>query len=387
MSVFSYTMEWGSTQYREHRYGTPVEKLGRDASDAVRIYYTPWGLRRQAGIDFLGKCVPTEVTTGGKKYLYPSRVVPHYHPEYLVKPFSGFATTDIKVPYLWASGLSHEPVFPDGSSPKMGITDSQGGAAGRFIESQMTVQYASAPFYILNDDDLETINDAATLSTFPAPGNNEASLMRYVSMKLVSSPKYQTLPTRDGLKWAWDQTGVTINAWVVLSEGDLLIKWYDVHPDLFDRPTVDALCNHCNDDWFGHPENPFGGSFPKGTLVFIAPDVEWFRRATGELYLDITYRFRYFPRGANYLFRADVMCGDGAAANLAVGGVSPLERDTGIGFYFAAKADSGGRVFDISDPQYQLPTTSNPAAGSPGSLANNLIHPFGDFQDLFRAPA
>lgn len=366
MGVQRYTMKWGAgdppTNYRE-KFGSPGgESFGRDSCSVQRLYYTEWNTRGKATADFLGSCVPFRVGD----YNYPSRNVPHYHPEFISSP-SALPIDD--VPYLHATSVQHTPFLADKDNPRqLDITDSMGGSPSNFLESQMSVTYNSLLHYIITDEQLATVNDS--WKEVEVAAQNESTLMRYVAGKRIASPKYQTIPRQDSIAFSFDTSLVTNDAVIVLSESEIVIKWFDVHPDCYDAAAVDALCGKTNDDFFGHPLWPLGTFNPR-TLVFLAPDVEMFRRATGEIYLDITYRFRYYPNGANYFYRNDSVPGftPGSPSLFS----DPGEEYNGPGYYFAARKQTGASsvAWPETDPLYD-------------SFPNLLIYPPGDYTNFFR---
>lgn len=367
MSVGEYRMAWRGIGYRELRKGTPRETMIRNEAKATRLLASSWDTRDDWYKALLGAC--NLVTIGN--YLYPSRQVPHYHPKFDNIPYSNTGPylgpiPGATVPYLYATGLSGDGFIPDGDIPKeIGVSDTEGGEPGNFEEVITTVEYSSAPFVMMDDETLGEFGLAGE-----APFNDESFLLRYVYGKIIPSPKYQSIPRADSIRWASDFQPVTNEAAVPLVEADVILKWFDVNPALYSLETVANLAGKVNKYDFGHPLF-FLGVFPAGTLVFITADVDMFRRATGEIYLDITYRFRYYPNKANYFYRNDSLI-----ASLQAGATKDGTVPTGPGYYFAARGvRKGDGSFNIHPEVDTVFYEANPTY---------LIFPPGDFTDLFR---
>ena len=386
-------MGWVSTPYREDRRlgsKTPVPSMQRDSSSAQRTLFTPWRTRQTATRDFLG--YTTAVTpSGATSYYYPSRQIPNYHPDYTTNP------TLRSTPYSESCSPICSPMRSDtrGSSPT--FTNQRGRTSmsrpplhrlwgsllcRRFREVRYRTSssrrptvtaYNSTPYVVLTDEQLFDLGVAGggnviVVGTNPTTGNeiiDESCCLRYVWGKVVSAPKYQTLPATDTLCWAVNNAPITTTAVIILCEGDLLLKWYNVPQALYDRQLMESVIGKTNDVDFGHALSPIG-LYPKGTLVFVSPDIEPFRRATGEIYYDITYRFKYYPKGANKFYYV------GAKTDMSLGLNGGLETNHGPDFYFATRPYQGKAV-----PENRLSTL--PAG------VNVHLFPYGDYSNLFRA--
>lgn len=362
MSVLNYKMKWGSTGYREERQDSPQETLEQGGSGCERTLYVNWRTRDQASRDFLGK---TTLVDGEDGFYYPSREVPNYHPEYYMSPF--YNNPDVQIPFLWADSLRHIGKFADSKNPKSDFIDSDGGAPGAFLESCMKVRYTSYPYFILTDDQMSTLG---LLMGSGGKTYDESSLIRYVYGKLVSSPKYQTLPTTDTLAWGLDNSPMTTTLAQLMPEGELLLKWFNIPIRLYDRELVESNIGRTNDDVFGN-DLSVQGTFPRGTLVFCPPDIEPITRATGEVYLNVSYRFKYYPKGANRFFRYNAPL-SGNTVNGEIQG--------GPGFYWAT------RRYDFSgtNPKNAKAVPESQLDAVPINV-NVLMFPFGDFRNLFRS--
>jgi hypothetical protein len=330
-----YTMQWRNTQYREDRYGTPTEAFAVNRAESNRILYCDWSRRTKAARDFLGY---TKYVKANDNYAYPSRIIPNYHPKYLA---SRFQTGSVPLlPYLHCDSIQFEPFLINTPGKEPGITDAIDGGTGNtgnFQEARMHVHYAMPPFAIMKDEMLATfLSSGATDPKYdPGDGNliaapDESSLLRYVYPRQTYISKYQTLPAETVLKWSLDGQAISLENVVQLCEADITIKWFDV-PQYFWALIAKMLLSpqttligKTNSVIFGNAKSMVG-QFPAGTLVFLTPDVEPFPRGTGETSVNVTFRMRYYPFGANKAYRLN------EPKNLAAsrGG----ETWTGPGFY------------------------------------------------------
>lgn len=310
-------MQWRNTWYREDRYGTPVESFGIQRAEANRVLYCRWANRSQAKTDFLG--YTTYVKDDQNAYAYPSRITPNYHPKFLAKRFR---SSGISWPYLFCDNIQFEPflVAVPGRDPS--DPDIFGATVANFQEARMHVHYGSPPFTILTDEQLSlflplsgsTVTPSGGAAALAAP--DESSLLRYVFARQTFVSKYQTVPTHHVLKWSLDGEAISLENVIQLCEADITIRWFDI-PQYFwsilatqyaDTNTVQAsgtaLIGCTNQFAFGNVNCPVG-SFPPKTLVFLTPDVEPFPRGTGEMSVNVTYRMRYYPFGANKAYRVN----------------------------------------------------------------------------------
>ncbi len=390
MSVSEYTMKWGlggdpsdenATLYREDR-NSGEETFAQGGSGSVRTLYTPYRVRDRAIRNFLGE---TQLSQVGDFY-YPSRMIPNYHPDFFMTPFASLGDI-FQVPYLWADSLSFVGQFADTLNPKSYFVDSCDAAAGAFLEARMMPKYTSYPYFVLTDEQMLAMN-----AIVGDPGSwDESTMLRYVFAKKIASPKYQTLPRVDTIAWALDNEPMATTAAQLMPEGDLLLKWFNIPIPLYDGTLVESLIGRTNDTDFGHPFAP-QGVFKRGSLVFCPPDVDPFPRANGETYLNITYRFRYYPKGANYFFRYNVKT-DGLPG---VDGLSGTELSRGPGFYLATRkyqrrgvgGGAVGRPRALSDTEMNACDGYFAAGGSlqrEGAVGSVLLFPFDNFANLFRA--
>lgn len=206
---------------------------------------------------------------------YIHRVLPHTNPS---------------IPgYLYCSNVRIEPDVPLG-------TDSNGVACPD--EGVARVTYSSPMYRLLTDKQMKQIQGSV------AP--NESSLLRYCIIQLDPQAKFQTIPAMAAFKWQTaPQTPVAQTAYVLLAEGDLTIQWLEVPYTAYPRTAISRCLGKSNAYDLGHASS-FYGTFGKGTLVMQVPKVENIRMANGLFGFNITYRFKYFPQGANALFRMPV---------------------------------------------------------------------------------
>ena len=285
----SRTWTWKSTTLSEKvATNSPDYSVSNDGDNRqTRMLWTPGNTIKQAFIDILGY---SSVSIDGSGNKYVSRQIP--------MPDTRFAGV------FYANRISHV-----GSTPGDGATTSGMGGAGQGYDADnvslydkvlLTVEYDSPRFAILTDQ--EMLDNSYTDSN----GNpDESKLVRYVEPDFQPVGKYQTLPAMAAIAWDSDQKPMTANAVVLLHEGDVEVIWKRVPLAAFPITAIKNTVGKTNTAAFGIAGSVIG-ILPAGSLVCCFPRIKWYRQITGSFVMDICYKFRFYPNGANSFYRYDV---------------------------------------------------------------------------------
>lgn len=232
-------------------------------------------------LDFLGYEEPATGPLGN----YISRIIPANHPS-----FPGI---------LYAEHL--RPLKVDVT---IGTDSNTVGFPDEWLAS---VEYISQPYVILTDDQLTE----ASGSGYP----NESSLLRYVGYDFQCTGYAQSYPHAGALKWAPDNVPATISRSVPLAEGDVTVSWYRIPYQVVPWASIFARIGKTNSVQFGGnvSQNPsFPNSlippFPAFTLVLGVPHVRIYKAllqvsSKYQYLVDIHYKMKYYPNGANHFWR------------------------------------------------------------------------------------
>jgi hypothetical protein len=221
---------------------------------------------------------------------YISRVIPYEQPNFPDELFC------ISVPTV-------EPDKCPEADDK-GITetwDSNGVAS--YNEAVVKVNYSTLSYNVMTDAQLLAFNNANG-----NPGSTgESLLQRYVTIDLQESTRGERIPALSALKFTDGGDVVDNVAIVYLTEGLLTIIWHQIPLAAIPWDAILSTIGTTNNASFGRasPNNSY--VFPAETLVMLTPKFRLPYRMTGpspaaSWATDITYRFKYFPYGANSFY-------------------------------------------------------------------------------------
>ena len=206
---------------------------------------------------------------------------------------------------------------------------------GTFDEAKIEFNFSQPTYKILDDADV----------SLPDGEIAEWQLLRYVTVRETPAARYQTVPRNSGLRWVDGTAGVPpgtfgtaatgIGAFIILAESDVTLVWEQVPLDAFTGANSTALVGKINNPNFSHADSLLRVK-DLDTLLFGAPGKEVYRH-NGEQYYRITYKFRWFPQGANFFFRVE---------NVAAGVNPQFQLLTCDG------QSTGGRLFPRNDFKY-----------------------------------
>lgn len=370
--------------YREDRYDSPIENFSQNESATARTFYVPWDRKADVSTAFLGRSYIASTTMLRPPAMTPvtvrfiARDIPHQHPHY--------------PQFLWADKVLNMK----GSVPSIG---SNAGAddtgVGVSEEAKFGLMYTSPMYFIYNDRDLilaqlaenwsagAPIYDADGVTTllpdpasqFPSGPPDEASLIRYIAMKFNPTNIYQTLPTVKPLRFCVRKTigepaVVTSKAVVLLPAGDLYIRWEHVPIAALNITAINNVCGKTNRAAFGGSFTTLGVTWPAETLVATMPQIELERRGNGDFNYNITWKMRYYPKGANrfWTWRSFPDVYTNRVTDPQFGG--DPDPASGPGFYYA--------TFDGLAPV----TWADRLTG----VSDNRLFPLADYNKMFRPP-
>lgn len=218
----------------------------------------------------------------------------------------------------------------------------------------MSVVFEAPLYQHLGDHELITaINSNGGPSVwFP----DESSLLRMCSPKEKPGGKYQTLPSNSGFYFqesigagfghtvTLPPTGPAVKGGpgqdllctstltVLLEDSDLMITWHDVPASVMPRTAIQQ-CRGGTNMWpLGHPGSYFGTK-PAYTLQMLAPEYTFHRNIVDEMLVDIGYRFKHFPHGANAFFNKNKSPAPGYSMMYAYNG-GPVPQAPNIPRFF-----------------------------------------------------
>jgi hypothetical protein len=293
--------QFRQTQFREITSPpSPSYSVDQSQGKCTRRVRVPWDNFNQnlpqMFIDYLG--YSEGIGKAGPQGLPQqiSRILPIAHPNF--------------PNYLFAESLQSVEGDVPGDTPNQ---DAAGGSVGFYEEAVVQVVYSSRDYEFVPD---------ATVFAVPA---GEAQLTRYVTISVKTTAKYENLPAPSALLWAIAPQEALINkAAVILCEADVQIIWRQIPLNCVPLAAINATIGCCNDNPLGLPSNPYAPflgvvGFPvagngnqaaafgpnyDGKLVCLAPEFsKQYKMANGLPALDITYRFKSYPFGANFFFR------------------------------------------------------------------------------------
>lgn len=302
--------------------GYPQETFGQQQSEATRVYLVPWEERQQAALDFLGY---VEADPLGDPPI-PSRIIPDYHPGYL-RPDA--------TPFLWADSVTFEPFgqpMEDGQPiyENGAMMDEEGEPV--YNQAKMTVHYSTRLYRIMDDGELQ--NGANNLG--------EASLLRYVEMPVSVAAQYLTLPDGtfvfstdpDGFNYDINGNKTGLSGSVLGAPGkiestwDVTIIWRQVPRSMVAAAAVNAPTDGTEtqlsaiDYAIGRVNNVTFAGYPPGTLLCETPEFQQWVQCDGEIVFDVTFHFKYFRWGWNYLLQKSVPTDPNSPASFAYGQVA-----------------------------------------------------------------
>lgn len=277
----------------------------------TRQYYVrqqsgaPGELAEAIARDFLG--FSEKQGAGSNTYL--SRVIPHF------KPFTDtrrFYAED--VPLIKPSENSQ-------GRDQFGLPASD--------ELEVTVTYSERKYQIMTDQEV--------VARTGTPRPDESFLLRYVSWEQQTAAQYQSLPNTTALVWqpTVPQVGLTgkpvLNKkFVIFNEADVFLTWHDIPVDAIPWTAINACTGKTNQFPLGGHLLTFVPLYGAETLICMSPMIRNRLSSIGLLHADITYRFKYYPYGANNFYRWE---GPDAAGN----------------FFIPVRYSTGGRLFQLAD--------------------------------------
>lgn len=288
---------------------SPSYEFGEDSGHTSRTFYTPWSENWEwvgnVRSDIIGS---TTIKSTGKLEKYLSRKIPFEHPNL---PGTMFANN------LHISGRKGKPIGPDAEGVQY------------FDEAALNIGFSQFPYKFLTDEELTLLT-----STYP----DEGSLLRYVSIDQQTAAKVQTVPAFNNIVWdiargapaALAPNGkpqpLTTKATTLLFEGDLVLTWHEVPYEAVPKTAMAHLVGRTNFADFGHPAS-IVGTRPAGTLLCGVPKLKMRFLRDGNLGFDITYFFKFYPKGANSFFYAGPLTDPGyyPAANINGSFVYPYD--------------------------------------------------------------
>ena len=303
--------------------GYPQESVSQQLTEATRTYLIPWEDRFQARMDFLGYSQTYQISTmllnGDQGYADSiSRVTPDFHPGYL-RPDG--------TPYLYADNVTFEPFgapTDENGQPIYGsesTIDDFGEPVYTF--AKMTVHYSSRLYNILDDNEMAQAPYNAAVDGII----DESTLFRYVEIPFAVGAQYLSLP--DGtFQYAHDSLtnvstdifGNSTNAPAgpvsgspgkVEGQWDVTMIWRQVPIRMIAsaaviRPFAPRLGigNIQESAWdlaIGRVNSDTFAGYPPGTLLCEPPELTQWVQSTGEIVFDVSFHFKYFRQGWNYL--------------------------------------------------------------------------------------
>lgn len=290
-------LEWNGLRFKERAINTPKFSFSDDSNRCVRLLMVPWGSDTTA-IWNAAKALlayPTLVAPDPAypKFCYFSRPLPLTHPNF---PGFFFATSIQEV----------EGIIPKGMDVN---------CVNSFDEAWVTVIYEAPIYQHMNDQQL-----VSAIAQKNGPANwfpDEASLLRMVTPDQQSGGRWQTLPSYTTLRFQStnpltgailppnsnpdNDQAVTNTLTVLLEDSDITITWHNVPVESYPISAIKKCRGKTNRFPLGHPNSYFGG-WPAYTLQMLAPKLKPHRGIANQQLVDIGYRFKYFPNGANFFY-------------------------------------------------------------------------------------
>lgn len=319
------TLSYRNTQYKElWGQGYPQESIGQQVTEATRTFLVPWEGRFQARLDWLGysQIIPffgTLANGSSGTYYWLSRVTPDFH--------VGYQRTDGYY-YLYADNVTFEPFgVPTNTGDFEGEPD-YGNESTLDANNEpvygfakMTVHYSSRLYKIL--DDAEMVLHGG------APGGiiDESTLLRYVETPYAVAAQYLTLPdgaiqiaNASGTTYDIDHNTTNVNVGPaagtfgkVEGQWDVTILWRQVPRRMIAAaPVIDPVASLYGianvkeaafDYCVGRVNSTTFAGYPPGTLLCEPPEFQQWVQADGQDVYDVTFHFKYFRQGWNYLLQ------------------------------------------------------------------------------------
>jgi hypothetical protein len=323
--------------------------------------------------------------------------VPFSHPDFSFLPRASQDERRL----LYCDGVNFEEDVPRGQdSNNFPLSD----------ECFATLSFWEPPYDILDDQTLE--NRLAALG-LPSNGPDEGSLLRYVSWRLETKGRFQTLPSFQALQFNTQKSeepsgGTNVPAhipvsttWAFLApEGVLEITHHEIpvnQPDpvsglpinYIPLTAINQLVGKCNAYPLGSTASMVG-VWPAGTLAMDFPSISRpYRMKTGVFAVDITYRFLS-------VLQMDTNRKNGAGAVAGAGGVNGIYRwdiPTQGPVFRATSRDGNTNLWSDGTLHTNDGTLiANPGNVGYGGAAGRLLFPSAingtdqpaDFANLFR---
>jgi hypothetical protein len=279
-----------ATRFRERVPLSPKFSADKRMRRSTSEYYIPWGeqvrghILDQAITDFLGYSEPileAGVVTGIR------RIIPYPHPSF--------------PNYLYAESVKNiEGDVAQGKDPQL---------IAKYDEAKVSLEFSSLPYKVLTDDEM-----AARGYT------HEATLQRYVSITCKTTGRYEKVPTASGMKWFGTNVLFANSSSVILGEGDLSIIWHQIPIEAIPWTAINA-CMGCvdetaigdvggvyrfaSDSYMGPILQTSAGRDRPKFLCLVPEFSDPYTMSNGEKAIDVNYRFKFYPYGANYFYRWD----------------------------------------------------------------------------------
>ena len=194
-------------------------------------------------------------------------------------------------------------------------------------EFEVTVTYSERLYRILSDAEL--------MAVAGGPRPDESKLIRYVSREQQTAAVYQSLPNTTALVWSaagnpFNGTPVLNKKFVIFNEGDVFITWHDIPWDAIPWTAINACVGKTNEVALGGHVLTYVPKYDVETLICMAPMVKRRLSSLGLLAFDITYRFKYYPYGANNFYRWE-------------------GPDSTGSFWIPVRYSNGSRLFALAD--------------------------------------
>lgn len=269
----------GGTLFRERRIGTPVVSSSLNSKRGSRSYLAPHQFFEQNQIDrdFLGG-TGIGVTSTGK--LYYARTIPH---RFRNVGIGNYDLTPFADSVINCRG---ERSSPTGLSESRDFTEDDG--IPWFGECEFTVTYSVREYIIAPD---------VNFIEFYNAGLTDAEGYRYMSWQRTPVAKWQTLPPLGTLYWEGTNEPAAIKSVIPLVEYDLVVTQHELPVWAINEAAIADCIGKTNAlSMFGGAP-PFSTRYPPGSLLMLAPAYRYYPHYTGQIYVDIAFRFRYVSYG------------------------------------------------------------------------------------------
>lgn len=267
----------GGTIFREFRLNSPTYSASLNSMRGTRSYYSPYEFMMENNRvfrDFLGG-TGIGLFSGMSKLFY-ARTIPHR----------------LQGTRAFADAVNNLKGNRGGPSPERDTTLQDG--IGKFDECDYTVSYSNREYNVLSDEEIVDTGNALFFI-------DDASGVRYFSIQQTPVSKWQTMPPLTGGVLFWEGSNATpaaIKAQVPLSEYDLVVTQHELPAWAVNFAYIDSCIGKTNADAvFTEGQPPIFRTYPPGSLLMGAPAFRYYPHWSGQIYIDVSFRFRFVPYG------------------------------------------------------------------------------------------